>query len=97
MTERLAEAEQVLENCIRPKLQLHGGNAEITAFSDGVLHIRLTGNCRGCPSSKYTIESLIKEEMTEKVSGIHDVWLVEEVNSEMIAFAKQLLNKSAER
>jgi len=55
--------EKALEK-VRPQLDLHGGDVELLGVTDqGVVHLRLEGNCHGCPSSrltlKYTIEKAI--------------------------------------
>ncbi len=43
--------EQVQEvlNIIRPSLQADGGDVELVDVKDGVVSVRLTGHCAGCP------------------------------------------------
>jgi len=55
---------------IRPSLQADGGDVELVGVSpDGVVTVRLTGLCRGCPMSELTlrlgIERSIKKEVPE--------------------------------
>ena len=57
-------------NKIRPALMADGGNVElIDAASDGIVKVRLTGACGGCPMSQMTlkqgVERVIKEEVPE--------------------------------
>ncbi|MFQ5867429.1 MAG: NifU family protein [bacterium] len=57
-------------NKIRPSLQADGGDVElIEVTSDGVVKVRLTGACQGCPLSQMTmktgIERIIKQEVPE--------------------------------
>jgi Fe-S cluster biogenesis protein NfuA len=57
-------------NKIRPALMADGGNVElIEAASDGIVKVRLTGACGGCPMSQMTlkqgVERVIKEEVPE--------------------------------
>jgi Fe-S cluster biogenesis protein NfuA len=64
---------------IRPALRSHGGNVELLGVRDGVVHLRLEGNCHGCPSSaatmKLTIEEAIfanaPEVVSIEVQGLH--------------------------
>ena len=47
---------------VKPRLGLHGGDVELTGVSaDGVIRLRLAGNCHGCPSSRVTLKNSIEE------------------------------------
>lgn len=48
-------------DCVRPYLQTHGGNVELLGVDDGVVRLRLAGNCKGCPSSEMTLKLAIEE------------------------------------
>lgn len=54
---------------IRPSLMADGGNVELVDVEDGVVKVRLTGACAGCPMSQMTlkmgIERLLKQEIPE--------------------------------
>jgi Fe-S cluster biogenesis protein NfuA len=55
---------------VRPALQADGGNVELVEVSpDGIVKVRLTGACGGCPMSQMTlkmgIERVIKQEVPE--------------------------------
>jgi Fe-S cluster biogenesis protein NfuA len=54
---------------IRPALQRDGGDVEIVDVADGVVKLRLTGACGGCPMAtmtlKHGVERVIKEEVPE--------------------------------
>jgi len=63
------KVEQVLEQ-IRPALKADGGDIELVDVDDkGVVQVRLTGACKGCPMSTYTIqmgvERILKENLPE--------------------------------
>ncbi len=62
------KVESVL-NKIRPSLEADGGNVELVSFKDGIVKVRLTGACAGCPMSQMTlkmgIERLLKKEIPE--------------------------------
>ncbi len=73
MRERVQE---VIEE-IRPMLQADGGDVELVEVSeDGVVKVRLTGACGGCPMSQITlsrgIESRLKASIPE-VSRVESV------------------------
>ena len=46
---------------VRPFLRSHGGNVELLSLTDGVIRLRLQGNCQGCPSSAVTMKQTIEE------------------------------------
>ncbi len=54
---------------IRPALQADGGDVELVEVEDGIVRVRLTGACKGCPMASMTlangIERILKEEIPE--------------------------------
>lgn len=46
---------------VRPSLNLHEGNVEMLGINEGVVKLRLQGNCDGCPSSAMTLKTTIEE------------------------------------
>jgi Fe-S cluster biogenesis protein NfuA len=46
---------------VRPRLSSHGGDVELLGIADGVVRLRLSGNCQGCPSSALTMKQTIEE------------------------------------
>jgi Fe-S cluster biogenesis protein NfuA len=56
-------------NKIRPSLMADGGNVELIDVNDGVVKIKLTGACAGCPMATMTlkqgIERILKQEIPE--------------------------------
>lgn len=57
---------------IRPSLQADGGDVELVDVVDGIVKVRLTGACGGCPMSQMTlkqgIETYVKKKIPEIVS-----------------------------
>lgn len=49
------EVEKALDE-MRPNLQADGGNVELVDFRDGVVKVKLTGACAGCPMSHMTLQ-----------------------------------------
>lgn len=57
---------------VRPSLQADGGDVQLMDVGeDGVVKVRLTGACGGCPMSQMTlkhgIERILKENVPEVV------------------------------
>jgi Fe-S cluster biogenesis protein NfuA len=57
-------------NTIRPRLRADGGDVELVDVSDdGVVSVRLTGACHGCPGAILTlrmgIERILREQIPE--------------------------------
>jgi len=54
---------------IRPALQADGGDIELVNVKDGVVSVRLTGACGGCPMSMVTlrmgVEKILRKEVPE--------------------------------
>jgi len=63
------QVQEILED-IRPGLQAHGGDVQLVEVSDeGVVKVRLSGVCVGCPMAQMTlgmgIERVLKEKLPE--------------------------------
>ena len=59
---------------VRPSLQADGGDVELVGVSDdGIVSVKLTGACGGCPMAEMTlkmgIENYLKKEVPE-VTGV---------------------------
>ncbi len=67
------KVEKVLED-IRPGLQADGGDVELVDVSDdGVVKVRLTGACAGCPMSTMTLKIAIEQRLKEKIPEVKAV------------------------
>jgi len=59
---------------IRPSLQADGGDVELVNVDDkGVVSVRLTGACRGCPMSTMTLKMGIERVLREQIPEIKSV------------------------
>ena len=59
---------------IRPSLQADGGGVELVEIcEDGVIKLRLTGACGGCPMSQITLKEGIERYMKEAHPEIKSV------------------------
>jgi len=74
----MKEKVQKVLGAVRPFLQADGGDVELVEVADdGIVKVRLTGACGGCPMSTYTlkmgIESKLKKEIPE-VKAVEQVF-----------------------
>lgn len=54
--------ERALEKA-RPYIHSHGGEVEVLAVEDGVVELRMSGTCDGCPASSATMKLNIEREI----------------------------------
>lgn len=67
------EVESVLE-VIRNALRMEGGDIELVDIAeDGVVSVKLTGSCAGCPFSQMTLKNFVERELKNNVDGIKEV------------------------
>ena len=85
MSEDLKRVEAVLDEKVRPSLRAHGGEIQVDRLEDGVLYVKLLGQCAGCPSADLTNETLVEAELVKKVS------VIQTVSDELWEQAKRLL------
>ena len=68
------EIEKVLKEEINPVLAMHGGGAELVDVTkDGIVKVKLTGGCAGCPMSQMTLASVVEEAIKAKIPEIKKV------------------------
>jgi len=75
-TEGAALREKVARSLatIRPYLQADGGDVELVEVTDeGVVSVRLTGACQGCPRARATLQMGIERTLTEQVPEVKGV------------------------
>jgi Fe-S cluster biogenesis protein NfuA len=61
---------------IRPMLQRDGGDIELVEVTDGVVKVRLTGACKGCPMSQMTLKQGVEKLLLKEVPGLKEVQAV---------------------
>ena len=59
---------------IKPSLQADGGDVELVEVTpDGVVKVRLTGACGGCPMSQMTLKMGIEKALKQEVPELKEV------------------------
>ncbi len=66
------KVEKALEK-IRPALQADGGNIELVDVVDGIVKVRLTGACGGCPMSQMTLKMGVEKALKQQVPDVKSV------------------------
>ena len=70
----MKEKVEAALNKIRPALMADGGNVELVEVDDkGVVKVRLTGACGGCPMSQMTLKMGIERILKKEVPEVKDV------------------------
>lgn len=63
---------------IRPVLQQDGGDIELVeTTAEGIVRVRLTGRCKGCPKSQQTLRSVVERTILKMVPEVRRVEAVE--------------------
>lgn len=92
MSEALKQIEAVLDEKVRPSLRAHGGEIRIDRLENGVLYVKLLGQCAGCPSADLTNETLVEAEVVKALPElVRKVAVVQTVSDELWEQAKRLL------
>lgn len=58
---------------VRPALMADGGNVELIEVEDGVVKVKLTGACSGCPMSQMTLKMGIERHLKKEIPEIKEV------------------------
>lgn len=67
------KVQKVLEQ-IRPALQKDGGDVMLEDVTDdGIVKVRLTGACKGCPMSQMTLKQGIEKILKAEIPEIKEV------------------------
>jgi len=67
------KVEKALMN-IRPYLQADGGDVELVKVTEeGIVEVRLTGACNGCPMSQMTLRAGVERALIREIPGIRRV------------------------
>jgi Fe-S cluster biogenesis protein NfuA len=74
--EDLTQAVQQALAKIRPMLQRDGGDIELVEVTDGIVKVRLTGACKGCPMSQMTLKQGVEKLLLQEIPGLKQVQAV---------------------
>ena len=78
----LEDVKEVIEKEVRPVLEREGGSIELEGVGDdGVVKVRLTGACAGCPMSQYTLVNFVEATVKDKVPEVKKVISVDDAKA----------------
>jgi len=70
----IAKIEAIIDQTIRPALNMHGGDLEIVDYNNKILRINYQGACGSCPSATFgtlqLIENILKEQFDPDIAVI---------------------------
>lgn len=92
MRPELQQIEHILDSEVRPQLREHGGNLSVDRLENGVLYIKMMGQCAGCPSADLTTETVVEDALVKALPElVQRVVCVQEVSDELWEQAKRIL------
>jgi Fe-S cluster biogenesis protein NfuA len=65
--------KELLENYVKPAVEMDGGAIQFKSYSDGVVNLALQGSCSGCPSSMITLKAGIEGMMKRMIPEVQEV------------------------
>jgi Fe-S cluster biogenesis protein NfuA len=66
------KVEAALEQ-VRPTLRADGGDVQLIDVKDGVVTLKLTGACGGCPMATMTLKGGIERVIKEQVPEVKEI------------------------
>lgn len=87
------EILKVIDEKVRPYLNGHNGDIEVLDVKDGIVKIKLLGQCSGCISAKYTVHDIVETSLKEEIPEIRKVELIDCLSEETLNMARKILNK----
>jgi len=89
----MRELEKIINEKIRPRLQSHDGDVQVIDVVDGIVRVKLTGACSGCPSADLTTKDFIEDELKKNFSWVKEVRIINEVSEDLLEMARKILRK----
>jgi len=68
-----AKIKGILDEYIRPAVEMDGGAISFDSFDDGKVKVLLQGACSGCPSSTITLKAGIENLLKRMIPGVQEV------------------------
>ena len=70
----MREKVEAALNKIRPALQADGGGVDLVEVTDdGIVKVKLTGACGGCPMSQMTLKMGIERTLKAEIPEVKEV------------------------
>ena len=72
-TDVVKRIKELLDNYVRPAVEMDGGAIQFKSYDDGVVNLMLQGSCSGCPSSMVTLKAGIEGMMKRMIPEVKEV------------------------
>ncbi len=72
------KVKEVIEKEISPLLAMDGGSIALVSAENGVVKVKLSGACAGCPMSQFTLANFVEATLKENVPEIKEVIAVDD-------------------
>lgn len=69
------KVKEVIDKQIKYFIEADGGKIKLLRVSNGVVFIKLSGACNGCPALNLTLKGLIQRRLQEQIPEIIEVRL----------------------
>jgi len=70
----LEQVKKVLDKDVIPILKTHRGSVKLISVSpDGVVKVKLTGACHGCPLAQQTLVGFVEKTLKSKIPDVKKV------------------------
>jgi Fe-S cluster biogenesis protein NfuA len=65
--------KEALDRYIRPVVAMDGGDITFQNYSEGIVYLKMSGACNGCPSSTQTLKEGVETKLKEVLPEIKEV------------------------
>jgi len=72
-SDTVIKIKNILEEYIKPAVEMDGGAIQFNSYDEGVLKVNLQGSCSGCPSSMVTLKAGIENLLKKMVPEVKEV------------------------
>ncbi len=72
-TDVVKRIKELLDNYVRPAVEMDGGAIQFKNYEDGVVKLMMQGSCSGCPSSMVTLKAGIEGMMKRMIPEVKEV------------------------
>lgn len=67
---------------IRPFLMNDGGDVEFVKYEDGIVFVKLTGNCENCSIADFEIKDTVESILTSEIPEVIEVRQINDLDTD---------------
>lgn len=87
-----SRVRRLIDERVRPSLFEHGGDIQIKEIKGHDVGFVFKGACRTCPAAQITLEEVVEAALKAEIPEIGRVYLINEMDQDLIDFAKKLMS-----